>query len=626
MRKRIIIVCAGAIGVLSAASHAADAADERDIMEPAAVKAVLKKVADWQLQPENGRHHPLRWMNGALYVGMLEWARIADTYHYFAALRDIGEEHSWSLLPRTYHADDHTVAQMYLELYRIHRDPAMLEPTRSQFDEIIAHPPELDRHRWWWSDALFMSPAVWVKLHAITGDEKYLRFMDQEYAWTTDMLYDEEASLYFRDRNYLYPAHQSENGRKVFWSRGNGWVFGGLVNVLSDLPEDWPTRPKYERIFTDMAASLKRIQQPDGYWRTNLGDPDEYTDPETSGTGFFVYGLAWGINHGYLDRETYLPTVEKGWKALVKAVQPGGRLGFVQPIGAAPTGGLTAQQTEVYGVGAFLAAGSQVFRLLEDPSASPCFARFVPERMDDFAWENDRIAFRMYGPALWNSPGERCGSGIDVWAKRVRYPIINKWYKHGDYHRDLGEGLDFYKVGKTLGCGGLGYWVEDTLVPGDHFASYKVLQGSGDEIAFELHYAPKTIGRATVTEIKRLSMQAGRNLFTAQSTFRVEGADSITAAVGIVLRDDQGRLEHGENWISYAGPETRGKGRIFCGAVLPNRAEFKRADGHALLLQPIRDGDTFTYRAGAAWSHGLDFRTEDEWLTYIKRQAAGSAN
>jgi len=253
---------------------------------------------------------------------------------------------------------------------------------------------------------------------------------------------------------------------------------------------------------------------------------------------------------------------------------------------------------------------------------NPCFARFVPERLDDFAWENDRIAFRMYGPKMWTIPSKRCGSGIDVWVKKVRYPIINKWYKRTKYHEDKGEGADFYTVGKTLGCGGLGYWTDDKLLVGDHFSSHKVIQGAGRKIEFELGYAPKNIGTATIAETKHISMEAGSSLFKVESTFSIKGAESATVAIGIVLREGQDDFQHGSNWLSYAEHLPGENGTVLCGAILPMNGVYRKSEGHGLMLVPVKNGETITYYAGAAWDKGLDFKSHDEWIRYLKQEAS----
>jgi len=258
-------------------------------------------------------------------------------------------------------------------------------------------------------------------------------------------------------------------------------------------------------------------------------------------------------------------------------------------------------------------------------SGSPegqAYCRFVPERLDDFTWENDRIAFRMYGPEMWTIPAKRCGSGVDVWVKKVRYPIINKWYKRKSYHRDEGEGADIYKVGKTLGCGGLGFWADGKLQLNRHFESYKVIQGEGGRVEFELTYAPLEVDGKTVTETKRISMEIGSNLFAVRNSFKISGGGSLTAAVGIVLREGDDELRNGARWIGYAEPVMPKNGQTYCGVILGKPASFKKADGHALMLVQVEDGETLTYHAGAAWSKGIDFKSAAEWMAYMETQAS----
>lgn len=261
-----------------------------------------------------------------------------------------------------------------------------------------------------------------------------------------------------------------------------------------------------------------------------------------------------------------------------------------------------------------------------DAEKAEAFCRFVPERMDDFAWENDRVAFRMYGPALWEDPAKRCGSGVDVWVKKVRYPIIDKWMKErrkgGKYHIDEGEGADLYKVGKTLGCGGLGYWLDGKLQLNRHFATQKVLTGSGPEIEFELTYEPLEVAGKSVTETKRIRMKTGTSFYEVHNTFGIEGGGSVDVAVGIVREKGKDAVVHGDNWIAYAGPETEKNGQTYCGVILPGPAKFLKTKDHVLLVTKVKDGDTLTYRSGAAWNRGLDFKSATEWNAYVKSEAS----
>jgi len=184
--------------------------------------------------------------------------------------------------------------------------------------------------------------------------------MVREFKATTDYLYDKDEDLYFRDSNYF--TKKEANGAKVFWGRGNGWVFAGLPIIIRELPPKYEGKDYFVGIYKDMAAKLLSLQQPDGSWHASLLDPAGYPNPEMSATAFFVFGFAWGIDNGYLDKSMYLPSVVKGWKSMVRSVWPDGKVGFIQPIGADPKA-VTREMTEVYGVGGFLMAGTQLYKM-----------------------------------------------------------------------------------------------------------------------------------------------------------------------------------------------------------------------------------------------------------------------
>ncbi len=343
-------------------------------IKPAEVKEVMKQVADWQIEHFNesysGRekpHHQLDWTNAALYVGMVKWAAMANDNSYYDWLQKIGDDNEWLLHKRKYHADDHAVGQMYIELYRKFGDKKMIKPTKEQFDFIMYHPSQsvlnwntpFHQDRWNWCDALFMSPPVWAKLYNITGEQKYLDFMVEEYKATTDFLFNKKEHLYYRDERF---KTQLDNGTKIFWSRGNGWVFAGLANILTELNPQSKEYKYFLKIYKNMAEKLLEIQTPKGHWAMSLLGQEFYPTPETSGSSFYIFGLAWGINNGILDKKSYEGAVVKGWNAMCSHVTEEGTLGYVQPIGAAP-GNAWPDKTEVYGTGAFLSAGSEVYTL-----------------------------------------------------------------------------------------------------------------------------------------------------------------------------------------------------------------------------------------------------------------------
>jgi unsaturated rhamnogalacturonyl hydrolase len=336
-------------------------------VDPRAILRVMTAAADWQLAHPS-EHATWDWTQAAFYTGMMAFAKVTDDGKYLAAMRAMGERNQWRPGLRPGHADDYAVIATYAQLYQMDRDPKMLEPAKALFnflatrkyDESLVWGNAIETRELAWCDALFMGPPAMAAMTVATGDKRYLDLGNRLWWKTTDYLYDTEEHLYFRDSRFF--EQRSANGRKIFWSRGNGWVIAGLVRVLDDMPENYPDRGKYVTLYREMAAKVASVQGADGYWRSGLLDPAAMPNPETSGTGFFVYALAWGVNRGVLDRATFEPVVRRGWTAMVKAVQPDGMLGWVQRIGYEP-GATTADTTEVYGVGAFLLAGTEMHRL-----------------------------------------------------------------------------------------------------------------------------------------------------------------------------------------------------------------------------------------------------------------------
>jgi unsaturated rhamnogalacturonyl hydrolase len=346
---------------------------------PQNVLAIMQRAADWQLV-HPCQHAKTDWTQGAGDVGMMALAGISGDAKYRDAMLAMGETNQWELGTRTYHADDQCVGQTYAELYLHYRDPKMIAPLRERFDFILSHPSgttNLDftqphgkaQELWSWCDSLFMAPPTWLRLYAATDDERYLNFAVTNFWHTTDFLYDTNEHLFFRDSTYF--NRREANGQKVFWSRGNGWVMAGLVRTLQYLPMNNPDRPRFEQLFKDMAERILRCQQPDGLWRSSLLDPESYPLKETSGSGFYTYALAWGVSQNLLDRAKFEPPVRKGWMALVGCVDADGKLTHVQPIGADPKK-FADDSTEAYGTGAFLLAGSEVYRMavLENANAT----------------------------------------------------------------------------------------------------------------------------------------------------------------------------------------------------------------------------------------------------------------
>ena len=733
---------------------------------PASVLGVMQRVADWQLA--NPAHPAMTdWIQAAGEAGMMALAGISGDAKYREAMVAMSAANGWQPGKRMYHADDQCVGQTYAELYFLYRDPKMIAPLRERFDAILAKPsdaPSLDftlpdkkaLEQWSWCDSLFMSPPTWVRLYAATGDEKYLNFALTNFWRTTDYLYDPQEHLFFRDSTYFKKTEA--NGQKVFWARGNGWVMAGIVRLLQYLPMNNPERPRFEQLFKDMADKILACQQPDGLWRASLLDPESYPLKETSGSGFFTYAFAWGVNQGLLDRAKFEPAIQKAWTALVSCVESDGKLTHVQPVGSDPKK-FADDSTAPYGVGAFLLAGSEIYRMavLEGPSKGAVkavtvtnpssfrrdeetvelkqnhlppgpavmdgvssrildsqnyssesnhmdeqllfqvdlapgetrtfyilgasalaavpppivktFARYVPERHDDFAWESDRIAHRMFGPALETWQEEPLtSSGVDVWIKRTRNLIANEMYRTGENYDTNGVSQDDYKVGKTRGDGGLGVWDGQKLHVSANWRNYKLITTGPIRSEFELTYdAWDAGGGRTVSETKRISIDAGSNLSRVESTFNSDDKSPLQIGVGlaerpgenIVLGDDSPMIDswqtstvkglivqnQNEGWIAYWQPQDFTKGTTAVAFVLPagsvetftndipnlpagklappthTMTEGQPAVRNLLAIAPAEIGKPFVYYFGAGWDRSGDFPDAKSWTDYVRRFA-----
>ncbi len=343
-------------------------AQNMDVFQKNFIKARMLKVADWQLK--NPKHELYDWTNGAFYAGVFAAYETTKSPEIMKALMDMGEKNNWQPGNRFDHADDIVISQTYIDLYRLKKDKKMIQPTIDAIRRINTEPSkEVEKHGiiWWWCDALFMAPPTLAKLGKTLNDKTYYDLNDKFFMETYNLLYDKDEKLFARDAGYLINAkgegRREANGKKIFWSRGNGWVAGGLVRLLKELPKNHPKRAFYENLYREMLDRVLTLQQPDGLWRSSLLDPASYPGGEASGSGFYLYAMAWGINNKMLDKNKFLPSIKKGWTALNSLVHEDGKVGWTQPIGADPRKNFDAESWEVYGAGAYLLAGSEVIKL-----------------------------------------------------------------------------------------------------------------------------------------------------------------------------------------------------------------------------------------------------------------------
>ncbi len=326
-----------------------------------------------------------QWARAVYFTGNMDFARIYPKDSYVSYNTLWATNNGWSLNggSLTRNADNQTCGQVYFDLYKTDtlNQYYKINAIKTSIDNMVNSPVSND---WSWVDAMYMSMPVFAKMGAYYKDDRYFQKMYELYTDTkvTRGLFNVNEGLWYRDGGYK-PPYQTRNGQDCYWSRGNGWVFAAHVRVLQQLPLDNVNRAEYVETFRQMAAALKDRQRMDGFWNASLDDPDEYTGPETSGTSFFTYGMAWGINNGLLDSATYYPVVVKAWSGLsTVAVQPNGFLGYVQGVGAAPAA-TSVSATADFGVGGFLMAGTEVVKLAKGIVPEPALLNLKSVKVVD---------------------------------------------------------------------------------------------------------------------------------------------------------------------------------------------------------------------------------------------------
>ncbi len=386
--KDLLLIILGVVPLLQTACTETKSYNLREIKEPEGlfisenIDSVMRQVLDYQLNnlPEecwmaskndfeeiqgNG------WIRSTFYAGVFAVFSSLNEQKYLDKLLAWGDSNDWKAAERPRHADDHCCIQTYTDLYKIKNDDRLLKHAIATFDAIADDPMlgsvvgRKNELNWSWCDALFMAPPAMAKLAAVTKDEKYLVTMDKMYWDTHDYLYDENEQLFYRDSRFkpdAEPLIKSDNGQPVFWSRGNGWVLAGLVRILQAMPDDYENKKKYEALFVQMSSKLIKLQDENGFWHSNLLDPASSPEPESSGTAFFCYGLAWGVNSGYLNENEFVPGIKKAWLALNRCLDENGQIKWVQLVGSAPAK-VKYEDTVEYATGAFLLAASEVKKL-----------------------------------------------------------------------------------------------------------------------------------------------------------------------------------------------------------------------------------------------------------------------
>jgi unsaturated rhamnogalacturonyl hydrolase len=377
MKKWILILFVGAAGMMLSSCSSQKNIRQSITTNQEDVLNIIHKVNSYWQQNHSPKQRAF-WDEAAYHTGNMEAYFLTKNETYRKYSEDWATHNQWMGAKSTNKAewkysygekDEYVLFgdwqicfQTYIDLYNLDKDEKKIARAR----EVMEYQMSTSKNDyWWWADGLYMVMPVMTKLYKVTGNQLYLDKLYEYLNYANSIMYDKEADLYYRDAKYVFPKHKSANGKKDFWARGDGWVFAGLAKVLTDLPQNDQHHDEYTTRFRAMAFAIKSSQQPEGYWTRSMLDSAHAPGPETSGTAFFTYGLLWGINHGFLMEKEYLPVVQKSWNYLAKtALQPSGKIGYVQPIGERAIPGQVVDQnsTSNFGVGAFLLAACEMYR------------------------------------------------------------------------------------------------------------------------------------------------------------------------------------------------------------------------------------------------------------------------
>jgi rhamnogalacturonyl hydrolase YesR len=448
------------------------------------------------------------------------------------------------------------------------------------------------------------------------------------------ILKDEKTGLLHQGRGFQGEGKVSED----CWSRGNGWGAFALAILARDLPESHSKRKEVVELAQQFFKNVIKFQNKEGLWNQEMTAPESYV--ETSGSGLLLHGIGVMLESGLLTKK-YRKNFELGLQGITSYIGSDGSVShccfscrcpgkgtkqdyikhpwvYNDPHAFGPVVLAFAQAAKM-GIETVAPLKEQgLYTIADSPEIPRTYVKYARGR--DVAWENDRIAFRVFGPEVRN----KVGSGVDVWAKSVDYPILEKWYKLNaegkDYHVDRGEGCDFYDMRKRSGCGALSIWMDDKPYLPQTFDTYRISQNQDNKITFELEYKTWDVPGLEVTERRKMEMEKGTNLFKVTSTLKSKENKEITVAIGLSTFGNPKIVKENQTGILSVWEQIAPAHGNLGTAVLVNPenfAGFESYDGDEFILIKVKTNIPFSYYAGAGWDKSKYFSTQNDWEKYL---------
>ncbi len=422
------------------------------------IEATIRSAAEYQLKNYGSNIPTKNWLVGTFFSSFVAaYEQTGDAWYLNQTLK-WGADSEWDI-DNQVNADDVCPGQTYLDIYFLKGGDEKIANLTAKLGSLLGRDvlkpgelhewdkeekPFIGRNVWSWCDALYMAPPVYARMGKATGDKRYYDQLHKLYWDSVDFLYDPAEKLFYRNSKAETEKLKTPNGKQVFWGRGNGWVIGGLARLIPYLEKDDPMRQKYIDIYTDLAYSLAKYQGDDGLWRPCVNDPDWYPMKETTGSSFYVYALAKGLNEGWLPKEYFEPVVLKGWRGLLDCVSPEGRLGYCQLVAGQPNE-VRPEDTKDYGVGAFILAGVEMLKLKPlDLMKAELAKTFKPRSVaDDGAWtwyNDERVVFHdnCFYASYVRSDGKTALTAFGLENKPSNYArneyVLSTWEQMDDHN------------------------------------------------------------------------------------------------------------------------------------------------------------------------------------------------